>query len=71
VERTTDLVEVYDPRTDKWSTAAPLPEKLDHTAAPYEGKIFIVGGGFNKNGISTNVSFIYNLATIVMLLVGH
>jgi hypothetical protein len=48
VERTTDLVEVYDPHTDKWSTAAPLPEKLDHTAAPYEGKIFIVAAASIK-----------------------
>jgi uncharacterized protein (DUF2126 family) len=53
MERTTNLVEVYDPQPDKWSTAASLPEKLDHAAAaPYDGKILVVSG-FNKNGIST------------------
>jgi N-acetylneuraminic acid mutarotase len=62
---TTDLVEVYDPRTNEWDISAPLPEKLDHTAAAvYGGKTYVVGG-FNENGISTNSLFIYDPITNV------
>ena len=41
-QRTT-TVEVYDPSADKWTTAAPLPQPLDHTAAAasYDGKLYM------------------------------
>jgi N-acetylneuraminic acid mutarotase len=43
----TTTVEVYDPIADKWTTAAPLPQPLDHTAvASYDGKLYVVGGGY-------------------------
>jgi N-acetylneuraminic acid mutarotase len=57
---TTDLVEVYNVETKKWSKVSPLPEKLDHTAAAtFNGKIYVVGG-FNSTGVSTKFLFIYN-----------
>jgi hypothetical protein len=31
--KTMNTVEYYDPKTDRWSTASPLPEPLDHAAA--------------------------------------
>ena len=41
----TSTVEVYDPITNKWSIAVPLPQPLDHTAAAsYNGKMYVVGG---------------------------
>ena len=62
-EGATNTVEVYDPRKDEWSTASPLPERLDHpTAATYNGKIYVVGG-FNSTGHSTNFLFIYDPLT--------
>ena len=30
---TKDTVEFYDPKTDKWDTASPLPNALNHAAA--------------------------------------
>jgi Kelch motif len=32
---TTDIVEFYDPNTDTWDDAAPLPEPLDHPPCGY------------------------------------
>jgi N-acetylneuraminic acid mutarotase len=44
-EYLTDIVEVYDPQTDKWSTVAPIPEPSDHTGlASYDGKLYLTGG---------------------------
>ena len=59
----TDIVEVYNTDTNKWSKVSPLPERLDHTAtATFEGKIY-VAGGFNSSGISTKFLFIYDPVT--------
>lgn len=42
---TTDKVEVYDPRTDRWSTAAPLPVAMNHpNVAAVGGRLYVVGG---------------------------
>jgi hypothetical protein len=44
-------VEVYDPTTDRWSTAAtttapPLPRPVDRAAATYyNGKLYVVREG--------------------------
>lgn len=41
----TDLVEAYDPKTDRWSTLAPLPEGRHHIAlATAGGKLYGIGG---------------------------
>lgn len=38
-------VEVYDPASDSWSTAAPLPDALHHlTLAAAGGKLYAIGG---------------------------
>ena len=59
----TDLVEVYNPKTDKWSQAAPLPEKRDHVAAAtYNNRIYVLGG-FNDTGMPTDNMFIYDTIT--------
>ena len=59
----TDLVDVYDPETNTWAAASPLPKKLDHTAAAtYNGKIYVVGG-FDSVGMPSNSLFIYDPLT--------
>lgn len=56
----TDLVDVYDPKTNSWAVASPLPMKLDHlAAATYDGKIYVVGG-FGSTGSPSNSLFIYD-----------
>lgn len=38
-------VEVYDPKTDRWTFVASLPEPLHHTTAvSLAGKIYVIGG---------------------------
>src|SRR5919198_1625612 len=59
----TDIVEVYDPQTDEWSTAASTPEPLDHTGlAAYNGKLYLVGG-FKDGRTPTDTLFIYDPKT--------
>lgn len=60
-----NTVEYYDPKTDKWSTASPLPERLDHPAAAvYNGTLYVVGGYSREDATrDTNYSdrlYIYN-----------
>lgn len=44
----TDLVEVFDPATNTWSTAPPLPRRLHHCAAVgVDGILYIIGGYIN------------------------
>jgi N-acetylneuraminic acid mutarotase len=41
----TDTVEVYDPATNAWTTAAPLPVGLHHAAAGVAGnRLYVIGG---------------------------
>jgi N-acetylneuraminic acid mutarotase len=58
-----DIVEVYDIKSDKWSTAASLPIRLDHSGADVlNHKVYLVGG----KGIDSKTSnrlFIYDPAT--------
>ena len=45
------VVDVYDPATDTWTTAAELPiPRHDPTAAVVDGKIYAIGGKVNKPG---------------------
>jgi N-acetylneuraminic acid mutarotase len=58
-----NIVEMYDTDTNKWSKVISLPERLDHpAAATFEGKIY-VAGGFNSSGISTKYLFVYDPVT--------
>ena len=44
-------VQVYDSVTDTWSLGTPLPVALNHTvAAPYNGKIYVIGGQTGTGG---------------------
>jgi N-acetylneuraminic acid mutarotase len=67
--RSSTSVEVYDPSVDEWTTsintttgaAAPLPEPLDHTAtASYNGKLYVVGGGYLNREVLSNKLHIYD-----------
>jgi N-acetylneuraminic acid mutarotase len=51
----TDIVEVYDLKSNKWNATTPLPEPLDHFGvASYNGKIYVVGGT-HPDGISNKL----------------
>ncbi|MEM4243514.1 MAG: kelch repeat-containing protein [Candidatus Bathyarchaeia archaeon] len=44
-QRITNVVEVYDPLTDKWETKSPMPTKrMAFSASVINGKIYIIGG---------------------------
>jgi N-acetylneuraminic acid mutarotase len=59
--QSTTTVEVYDPIADKWTEAAPLPQLTDHTAAAsYEGKLYVVGGGYLSADALSDKLFIYD-----------
>jgi len=64
---TTSDVEVYDPIANKWiTTGAPLPQPLDHTAAAaasFDGKLYVVGGGYLNRDNLSNQLFIYDPVT--------
>ncbi|MDX1372664.1 MAG: kelch repeat-containing protein, partial [Nitrososphaeraceae archaeon] len=61
-------MEVYDPSINEWSnniskvaTITPLPQPLDHTAAAsYDGKLYVVGGGYLDRDDFSNKLFIYD-----------
>lgn len=43
--RSSAVVEVYDPTTDRWTQTASLPRGLNHTmAAGANGKLYVIGG---------------------------
>ena len=56
-------VKVYDPIANKWTTVAPLPQPLDHTAASaasFDGKLYVVGGGYLDRDNLSDKLYIYN-----------
>ena len=58
----TNVVEVYDLKTKKWSTAAPLPIAMNHVGiASHSGKLY-AAGGTHDNGYSNRL-FIYDPKT--------
>ena len=59
----TAAVEVYDPATDHWSSAAPLPVALQvSAAATVNGKIYVLGGFIPGSGVQSS-TFEYDPAT--------
>lgn len=55
----TNVVEVFDLKTNKWSTVAPLPIGLNHVGmASYNGKLY-AAGGTHENGYSDKL-YIYD-----------
>ncbi len=58
-----NIVEIYDPNTDKWTSGAPLPYSLDHApSVVYNDKIYVIGG-FLQDKITTDKVLIYDPAT--------
>ncbi len=56
--------EIYDPRTDSWSNAAPLPDRLDHLqGVALDDQIYYLGGlrGFPEP--HSNTVYVYDPAT--------
>jgi hypothetical protein len=50
-EKGGNLIEEYDPGTDRWRGRAPLPKPLHHTgAAVVSGKIYVIGGYVSGTG---------------------
>lgn len=47
-----DAVEVYEPKSDGWTTAAPLPARLHHTGTAVIGERLYVIGGFTTGFLS-------------------
>ncbi|HEX9317573.1 MAG TPA: kelch repeat-containing protein [Nitrososphaeraceae archaeon] len=63
---TTDAVQVYDPRIDKWDKVPSLPEPVDHAAASaHDSKLFVVGGYVTDKGqrTPTSKSYVYEPST--------
>jgi uncharacterized protein (TIGR03437 family) len=49
--QTKDTVQVYDPVTDQWELAPPMPVPLNHNmAAAAGGKLYMIGGQFTDAG---------------------
>lgn len=47
-------VERYDPFSNTWASAAPLPEAVSSAAvAPCAGRLYVIGGA-GQDGVSTN-----------------
>lgn len=61
-------VEVFDPLTNRWSFAAPLPEPLHHSAAvTFENQIYVFGGYRTIFFDSTDAAYRFNPITNVWL----
>ncbi|MHC4558890.1 MAG: Kelch repeat-containing protein [Planctomycetota bacterium] len=49
---TVNVTEVYDPKTDTWAQAAPMPTRVwEHSACVVEDKIYVIGGATATNSI--------------------
>lgn len=57
-QATANTVEVYDPTTDRWSLAAPLPEGRNHPAAAVVGdRFYVLGGDDSRGSVATNYEY--------------
>ncbi|MCF8068360.1 MAG: hypothetical protein K9L30_07225 [Desulfobacterales bacterium] len=59
---TLDTTEVYDPKTDSWSTRTPMPEPKDNHVAVLgaDGKIYVLGGSKGGDTPPQRDVFIYD-----------
>jgi N-acetylneuraminic acid mutarotase len=61
--RSLDVVEVYDPTTNSWSTRAPmLSPRYAHSVAVVDGKIYVMGGTPDQALVSQSME-VYDPAT--------
>jgi Malectin domain/Kelch motif len=60
---TTDRVDVYDPLADSWSTRAPLPNLLTHTAVALDDRTVWLVAGFvgGHPGVATDATWTYDV----------
>lgn len=65
-----DMLEVYDPVADSWSSGPPLPEGLREAAGAVSGGTFYVFGGFDSGVVSPEVYAIPEPATLALLALG-
>ena len=50
----TDILEVYDPRSDRWERRSSLPEALSaYSLVAYEGRIYVIGGWNGKEYLNS------------------
>jgi N-acetylneuraminic acid mutarotase len=55
---TTDMHEIYDPATDRWSAAPPLPGPRSSLAvAVYKGMILVLGGETTAGSLTDHDGF--------------
>ena len=64
----TPTIEMYDPLLDKWTQVTSLPQPLDHTTAAaaavsYDGKLYVVGGGYLDRDTLSDKLFIFDSNT--------
>ena len=58
----TDILEIYDPRRDTWSTGARLPQPVSaYALADFEGQMYLFGGWDGEQALDT--VYVYNPAT--------
>ncbi len=58
-----DVLEIYDPETDTWSSGASLPEPLSGVAvAAYDGKLYAFGGSTPEGDLSDR-TYVYDPTT--------
>lgn len=54
---------VYDPASDRWYDAAPLPRGANHVAVIAEaGKVYALGGFIQQNRLCDDLAFAYDVA---------
>ena len=55
---------MYDPVTDRWTQTTSLPQPLDHAvAASFNGKLYVVGGGYLNRDALLDKLYIYDSST--------
>lgn len=56
-----DIVEVYDPVSDSWTPASPMPAPRTHSeVAVHNGRIFVIGGTLDGSSMPTDEVLAYD-----------